>query len=218
VVYRRPGICDHSNARPDPEARNIDAKFLQNDTRQAQRVRQSPASALTVLNPDRPCHRSGRQCVGCQQLGPPNPETISLEPVDPRALLRLKQVLRLCPIGASTWWEGVRSGRFPKPVKLGPKTTAWRASDVLALIDSLPNDGALTANNRDLQIVDSSLTAQCFGQERNVRKLFGGKLNSKRRHRIIRLQLDDSHQLGQNTLVFCRLSGPRFLWSAPQPG
>lgn len=70
----------------------------------------------------------------------PNPETISSEPVDPRALLRLKQVLRLCPIGASTWWEGVRSGRFPKPVKLGPKTTAWRASDVLALIDSLPHD------------------------------------------------------------------------------
>ena len=70
----------------------------------------------------------------------PNPETISLEPVDPRALLRLKQVLRLCPIGASTWWDGVRRGRFPKPVKLGPKTTAWRASDVLALIDSLPND------------------------------------------------------------------------------
>lgn len=70
----------------------------------------------------------------------PNHETISLEPVDPRALLRLKQVLRLCPIGASTWWEGVRSGRFPKPVKLGPKTRAWRASDVLALIDSLPDE------------------------------------------------------------------------------
>jgi prophage regulatory protein len=70
----------------------------------------------------------------------PNPETMSFELVDPRALLRLKQVLRLCPIGASTWWDGVRSGRFPKPVKLGPRTTAWRASDVLALIDSLPQD------------------------------------------------------------------------------
>ena len=70
----------------------------------------------------------------------PNLETMSFEPVDPRALLRLKQVLRLCPIGASTWWDGVRSGRFPKPVKLGPRTTAWRASDVLALIDSLPQD------------------------------------------------------------------------------
>jgi prophage regulatory protein len=70
----------------------------------------------------------------------PNPETMSFEPVDPRALLRLKQVHRLCPIGASTWWEGVRCGRFPKPVKLGPRTTAWRASDVLALIDSLPQD------------------------------------------------------------------------------
>jgi prophage regulatory protein len=70
----------------------------------------------------------------------PSPKAINAEPVDTRALLRLKQILRLSPIGASTWWEGVRRGRFPKPVKLGPKTTAWRASDVLALIDSLPND------------------------------------------------------------------------------
>jgi len=35
---------------------------------------------------------------------------------------------------------GVRSGRYPKPVKLGPRTTCWRASDILALIDSLSGD------------------------------------------------------------------------------
>jgi hypothetical protein len=40
----------------------------------------------------------------------------------------------LIPIGKSTWWEGVRSGRFPKPVKLGPRTTAWRVEDIRALI------------------------------------------------------------------------------------
>ncbi|HXD35423.1 MAG TPA: AlpA family phage regulatory protein, partial [Rhodanobacter sp.] len=34
-----------------------------------------------------------------------------------------------------TWWNGVRSGRFPKPVKLGPRTTAWRVEDIRALID-----------------------------------------------------------------------------------
>jgi prophage regulatory protein len=38
------------------------------------------------------------------------------------------------PIGKSTWWQGVRDGRFPKPVKLGPKTTAWRVEDIRDLI------------------------------------------------------------------------------------
>ena len=64
----------------------------------------------------------------------------STRQVDPAALLRLKQVLALVPVSASTWWSGVRSGRFPRPVKLGPRTTTWRARDVLALIDSLSGD------------------------------------------------------------------------------
>ena len=41
------------------------------------------------------------------------------------------------PVGKSTWWQGVRDGRFPKPVKLGPKTTAWRVEDIRALIEQL---------------------------------------------------------------------------------
>jgi len=39
------------------------------------------------------------------------------------------------PVSKSTWWEGVKSGRFPKPVKLGPRITAWRVEDIRALID-----------------------------------------------------------------------------------
>ncbi|MCS3896256.1 putative DNA-binding transcriptional regulator AlpA [Bradyrhizobium japonicum USDA 38] len=39
------------------------------------------------------------------------------------------------PIGRSTWWQGVRDGRYPKPVKLGPRITAWRVADVLKLIE-----------------------------------------------------------------------------------
>jgi len=38
------------------------------------------------------------------------------------------------PVSKSTWWEGVRTGRFPKPVKLGPRITAWRVEDIRALI------------------------------------------------------------------------------------
>jgi prophage regulatory protein len=43
----------------------------------------------------------------------------------------------IVPVGKSSWWEGVRSGKYPKPVKLGPRTTAWRVEDIRALIDSL---------------------------------------------------------------------------------
>lgn len=41
------------------------------------------------------------------------------------------------PVGKSSWWQGVKDGRFPKPVKLGPKTTAWRVEDIRALIERL---------------------------------------------------------------------------------
>lgn len=42
----------------------------------------------------------------------------------------------LFPVSASTWWAGVRSGRFPKPVKLGERITAWRVEDIRALIEA----------------------------------------------------------------------------------
>ena len=62
-------------------------------------------------------------------------------------LLRLPQILGnkkavppippLIPVCKSTWWAGVRSGRFPPPVRhLGPNIAAWRAEDIRALIES----------------------------------------------------------------------------------
>jgi predicted DNA-binding transcriptional regulator AlpA len=51
--------------------------------------------------------------------------------------LRLSQVLNFVPISKSAWWEGCKTGRFPKPVKLGPRTTAWRAEDIVALVKQL---------------------------------------------------------------------------------
>ncbi|MGH8508000.1 MAG: helix-turn-helix transcriptional regulator [Gammaproteobacteria bacterium] len=49
--------------------------------------------------------------------------------------VRLSQILAVIPIGRSSWWDGVRSGRFPKSVKLGPRITAWRVEDIRALIE-----------------------------------------------------------------------------------
>ena len=40
------------------------------------------------------------------------------------------------PVSKSTWWAGVKSGRYPQPVKLGPRITAWRVEDIRALIEA----------------------------------------------------------------------------------
>ena len=45
-------------------------------------------------------------------------------------LIRLNQVLVLIPVAKSTWWEGVRVGKYPKPVKLGDRITCWRLEDI----------------------------------------------------------------------------------------
>ena len=58
--------------------------------------------------------------------------------------LRLSQIIGnpkagippIIPVKKSCWWSGVRSGRFPQPVKLGERITAWRVEDIRALISS----------------------------------------------------------------------------------
>jgi predicted DNA-binding transcriptional regulator AlpA len=58
-------------------------------------------------------------------------------------LLRLKEIIgdrktglpAIIPISKSTWWAGVASKRYPQPVRhLGPRITAWRASEIYALV------------------------------------------------------------------------------------
>ena len=50
---------------------------------------------------------------------------------DPKATPPVPPVI---PVSRSTWWNGVKSGLYPKPVKLGPGVTAWRVEDIRALI------------------------------------------------------------------------------------
>jgi prophage regulatory protein len=38
------------------------------------------------------------------------------------------------PVSKSTWWAGIRTGRFPSPLKLGPRITVWRVEDIRTLI------------------------------------------------------------------------------------
>jgi predicted DNA-binding transcriptional regulator AlpA len=57
-------------------------------------------------------------------------------PLQEQGFLRLPAILKLIPVGKSTWWAGVRAGRFPKGIKLGPQTTAWRVEDIRRLMES----------------------------------------------------------------------------------
>lgn len=51
---------------------------------------------------------------------------------DPKANPPIPPIIPVC---ASSWWAGVKSGKYPRPIKLGPKTTVWRTSEVLALVN-----------------------------------------------------------------------------------
>ena len=54
------------------------------------------------------------QIIGNQKSDPPIPAII--------------------PVSKSTWWQGVKSGRYPKPVKLSTRVTAWSVESIRELI------------------------------------------------------------------------------------
>lgn len=60
------------------------------------------------------------------------------ETIPETGFLRLPQILKLIPIGKSTWWSGVKSGRFPKAIKLSERVTVWKVEDIQKLIKDFP--------------------------------------------------------------------------------
>lgn len=47
-----------------------------------------------------------------------------------------KSIPAVIPVSRSTWLNWVRDGKAPSPVKLGPRTVAWRVEDIRAMIAS----------------------------------------------------------------------------------
>jgi len=70
---------------------------------------------------------------------------MATDPLPPTGFLRLPQIIGnrradppiqpIIPVSRSSWWAGVRTGRYPAPVRLGPHTTAWRVEDIRQLIE-----------------------------------------------------------------------------------
>jgi predicted DNA-binding transcriptional regulator AlpA len=61
------------------------------------------------------------------------------------AFLKLFQIIgckktnipALIPVSRTSWLEGCRSGIYPKPVKLGERSIAWRVQDIKEIIQKL---------------------------------------------------------------------------------
>jgi len=47
---------------------------------------------------------------------------------------RRKGIPPIIPISKSSWWAGVKSGKYPKPIKLSDRCTCWYVEDIRKLI------------------------------------------------------------------------------------
>ena len=56
--------------------------------------------------------------------------------------VRLPEILAVIPVGKTTWWEGVKNGRYPKGVKLSARVTAWDVEEIRELIERLKGGAA----------------------------------------------------------------------------
>jgi len=49
-------------------------------------------------------------------------------------LLRLHEVLKIIPVSKAQWWKKVSEGYYPQPIKISPRVTCWRYSEVIKLV------------------------------------------------------------------------------------
>ena len=50
------------------------------------------------------------------------------------SLISQNDVLTIIRISRTSWWRGVKDGRYPKPVKLGPRMNRWRIGNIRDLV------------------------------------------------------------------------------------
>ena len=89
--------------------------------------------------PDRHCPKCGRcighssSCVRCGPMpGPPVPNWMEIGAES--GLLRLRDVLQILQISKSTFYAGIAADRFPRPVKIGPRASRWRAGETMSIV------------------------------------------------------------------------------------
>jgi prophage regulatory protein len=58
-------------------------------------------------------------------------------PTDDEALIRLSTVLAVFPIGETTWWNGIKAGRYPRPIRISTRVNAWTVGSIRKLLASV---------------------------------------------------------------------------------
>ena len=69
---------------------------------------------------------------------------MSIEVLPETGFVRLSTVLRVIPVSRSSWWQGVKSGKYPAAIKISANTTAWKAEDIRDLIAQLSGSQAIS--------------------------------------------------------------------------
>ena len=50
---------------------------------------------------------------------------------------RLKEVQQIVPLCRTDWYDGIKEGKFPAPIKLGARAVGWRKQDIHDLVARL---------------------------------------------------------------------------------
>ena len=60
---------------------------------------------------------------------------VNENPLTPGRLLRIKDVLKIIPISKSSFYAGIKAGKYPAPIKLGKRTSAWRSDSLILIVE-----------------------------------------------------------------------------------
>lgn len=63
------------------------------------------------------------------------------QPLPEVGFVRLPSILAVFPVSRSTWLAGVKAGRYPQPVKLGPGVVVWKVEEIRELIRQVGEAG-----------------------------------------------------------------------------
>jgi prophage regulatory protein len=68
-------------------------------------------------------------------------KTENTQPTRPTGFVRVPEILsQYLPISRSLFWAKVKSGDFPKPIKLSSRVSAWKRADIEALCTRLAGE------------------------------------------------------------------------------
>lgn len=52
-----------------------------------------------------------------------------------------KGIQAIIPVSRSSWYAGIKSDKYPKPIKLGPRSVGWKISVIMELLENMEKEG-----------------------------------------------------------------------------